>query len=120
VSPYVVDSKRCLSYATIELRVPELPDEIVKNLDGWLYGCDVCQDVCPWNRFQQVTEEKRFEPRQDNVSANLKNVLSLSHEEYVELFRGSAMKRTKLSGLQRNAQALLESNSEKEIDDEFE
>jgi epoxyqueuosine reductase len=114
VSPYVVDSKRCLSYATIELRSPKLPDEIVKNLDGWLYGCDVCQDVCPWNRFQQTSQEKRFEPRKDNISPQLEEILSLSHEEYVEKFRGSAMKRTKLSGLQRNAQALLESNSEKE------
>jgi epoxyqueuosine reductase len=119
VSPYVVDSERCLSYATIELRAPKLPDEIVKNLDGWLYGCDVCQDVCPWNRFQQTTEEKRFEPREINISADLDEILSLSSENYVEKFRGSAMKRTKLSGLQRNAQALIECNSEKKKD-EFE
>jgi epoxyqueuosine reductase len=119
VSPYVVDSERCLSYATIELRAPKLPDEIVKNLDGWLYGCDVCQDVCPWNRFQQTTEEKRFEPREINISADLDEILSLSSKNYVEKFRGSAMKRTKLSGLQRNAQALIECNSEKKKD-EFE
>ncbi len=120
VIPYVVDSKRCLSYATIELRAPTLPDDIVKDLNGWIYGCDVCQDVCPWNRFQQTTEEKRFEPRENNISADLQKILSLSTQEYVEMFRGSAMKRTKLSGLQRNAQALLESNLENEKNDDCE
>ena len=120
VAPYIVDSKRCLSYATIELRSPTLPDDIVNDLDGWLYGCDVCQDVCPWNRFQTMTEEQRFEPRKNNVSPNLQEILLLSHEDYVKKFRGSAMKRTKLSGLQRNAQALLKKNLEKNEKDEFE
>ncbi len=106
VAPYVVDSKACLSYATIELRTDELPAEISENLNGWLYGCDICQDVCPWNRFEKPTEETRFEPRPDNVSPDLDKIISLSHEEYVEKFRRSAMKRTKLSGLKRNAEAL--------------
>jgi len=107
IEPYLVDSKRCLSYATIELRTPQLPDDIAENLNGWLYGCDICQDVCPWNRFKKPTEETRFEPREGNVSADLQGILSLSHEEYIRKFRGSAMKRTKLGGLQRNASALL-------------
>ena len=117
IAPYLVDSKRCLSYATIELRAPQLPDEIVKNLDGWLYGCDVCQDVCPWNRFQKTTDEEKFEPRENNVTPKLDEILSLSHEEYVVRFRGSAIKRTKLSGLQRNAKALTEKVSENRDDD---
>ena len=108
VAPYVVDSKRCLSYATIELRSTELPENIKENLNGWLYGCDVCQDVCPWNRFEQPTEETRFEPRPDNVSSDLEAVLELSPETYAAKFRRSAMKRTKLGGLQRNARALLD------------
>jgi epoxyqueuosine reductase len=106
VAPYQVDSKRCLSYATIELRSPELPAEIEKNLNGWLYGCDICQDVCPWNRFEKPTGETGFEPRAGNVSADLEEILNLSTEKYAERFRRSAMKRTKLSGLQRNARAL--------------
>lgn len=114
IAPYLVDSKRCLSYATIELRTPTLPDEIVKDLNGWLYGCDVCQDVCPWNRFQKTTEETRFEPRENNISPDIESILSLSDEEYIQKFRGSAMKRTKLTGLQRNAQALIESILEKD------
>lgn len=104
--PYVVDSKKCISYATIELRAPELPEQIENNLSGWLYGCDICQDVCPWNRFEETTAEGRFAPRQGNVNAALTDILELTPETYAARFRGSAMKRAKLSGLQRNAQAL--------------
>jgi epoxyqueuosine reductase len=106
VAPYTVDSRKCLSYATIELRAPDFPEEIVKDLNGWLYGCDICQDVCPWNRFEKPTDEPRFEPRAGNVTAELDEILSLSPEKYAEKFRRSAMKRTKLAGLQRNALAL--------------
>jgi len=106
VEPFVVDSRACLSYATIELRSPELPVEITENLEGWLYGCDICQDVCPWNRFEKPTEETRFEPRKGDTSADLDELLNFDHEKYVERFRLSAMKRAKLSGLQRNAKAL--------------
>ena len=105
--PYVVDSNKCISYATIELRAPELPSSVEQNLSGWMYGCDICQDVCPWNRFEQVTGEARFAPREGNVNAKLRDIVELDHETYVERFRGSAMKRAKLSGLQRNARALL-------------
>lgn len=106
VEPFVVDSNRCISYATIELRAPELPGQVAENLDGWLYGCDVCQDVCPWNRFEQATAEIRFEPRAGNVSAGIDEILDLTPEEYAGRFRRSAIKRAKLSGLQRNARAL--------------
>jgi epoxyqueuosine reductase len=105
--PYVVDSNKCISYATIELREPELPINVAENLNGWLYGCDNCQDVCPWNRFEQVTDEVRFQPREGNDNASLNDVLELTPETYAERFRGSAMKRAKLAGLQRNARALL-------------
>lgn len=106
VAPFIVDSNRCISYATIELRAPEIPKPVAEHLDGWLYGCDTCQDVCPWNRFGQETNEQRFEPRPGNVTAGLNEILELSQEQYAERFRRSAMKRTKLSGLQRNARAL--------------
>lgn len=102
--PYVVDSNKCISYATIELRAPELPDEM--DLAGWLYGCDVCQDVCPWNRFEQLTTETRFAPREGNVDADLDDIFELTPETYAARYRGSAMKRAKLAGLQRNARAL--------------
>lgn len=105
--PYVLDSNKCISYATIELREPKMPEEIGERLEGWLYGCDICQDVCPWNRFQQVTSESRFQPREGNVNAPLSELLDLNQDAYAERFRGSAMKRAKLSGLQRNARTLL-------------
>jgi epoxyqueuosine reductase len=106
VEPYVVDSNKCISYATIELRSDDLPGDISANLNGWIYGCDICQDVCPWNRFQQPTEESRFTPRHGETSLDLDVVESLTPESYAERFRKSAMKRTKLSGLKRNANAL--------------
>ena len=106
IAPKTIDSRACLSYATIELRDAELPSEITENLNGWLYGCDICQDVCPWNRFEKPTDETRFEPRPGNVTADLDEILSLSPEKYAERFRRSAMKRTKLHGLQRNAKSL--------------
>jgi epoxyqueuosine reductase len=105
--PYVLDSNKCISYATIELRDAELPTDIAENLEGWFYGCDICQDVCPWNRFEQTTEEARFQPRAGNVNAALFEIAALTPATYAERFRGSAMKRAKLAGLQRNAQALL-------------
>ena len=105
--PYVVDSNKCISYATIELRTPELPEMVLQGLSGWLYGCDICQDVCPWNRFEEATNETRFEPRAGNVNAELDQIIRLTPETYAARFRGSAMKRAKLAGLQRNGRALL-------------
>lgn len=105
--PYVVDSNKCISYATIEFRGPELPAEIEQKLSGWVYGCDICQDVCPWNRFELPTDEPRFAPREGNVNVELRDIVELSHDRYVARYRGSAMKRAKLSGLQRNAKALM-------------
>lgn len=109
VEPYVVDSRKCISYATIELRDESLPVDISENLNGWLYGCDICQDVCPWNRFETPASESRFEPRQGETSLSLDRMSTMEHEQYVERFRRSAMKRTKLAGLKRNAAALLQS-----------
>ncbi|MFN2595914.1 MAG: tRNA epoxyqueuosine(34) reductase QueG [Pyrinomonadaceae bacterium] len=105
--PYVVDSNRCISHATIELCAPELPVEVADNLAGWLYGCDICQEVCPWNRFEQPTDEARFEPRAGQTSLPASDVLELTPETYAARFRRSAIKRAKLAGLQRNARALV-------------
>ena len=107
--PYVLDANLCVSHATIESRAPKICDDVAKNLEDWLYGCDICQDVCPWNQMTPTTNEPRFEPREGNVNASLSEILDLSPESYAELFRGSAMKRAKLSGLQRNARALISS-----------
>lgn len=112
VEPYVVDSRKCISYATIELRDETLPDDIAANLNGWVYGCDICQDVCPWNRFEKPTREAGFEPRNGETSLDLNKIAEMEHEDYVVRFRGSAMKRTKLAGLKRNANAVLSGQTE--------
>jgi epoxyqueuosine reductase len=106
VEPYVVDSNACISYGTIELRSEELPENIAQNLNGWFYGCDICQDVCPWNRFEKPTEEPRFEPRNEQTSIPLQDVIDLTPEQYAARFRKSAIKRAKITGLKRNAAAL--------------
>jgi epoxyqueuosine reductase len=108
VEPYVLDATLCISHATIESRAPQIREDVSRKLDGWLYGCDVCQDVCPWNHTAVVTSEDRFEPRNGNVNASLSEILELTPETYATRFRRSAMKRAKLSGLQRNARALAE------------
>ncbi len=116
VTPYVVDSRKCISYATIELRTEDLPAEIVESQTGWFYGCDICQDVCPWNRFEKPTSESRFEPRLGETSIAIKNVLALTPDTYAERFRRSAIKRAKLPALKRNALALESSFARNELD----
>jgi epoxyqueuosine reductase len=106
--PYLLDANKCISYATIELRRPEIPDEVGSKLENWLYGCDICQDVCPWNRFEQISEESAFQPRQGRVDFELSELAELTPELYAQRFRNSAIKRAKLSGLQRNARRLRE------------
>jgi len=107
VEPYVVDSAKCISYVTIESRDETIPAEVAEGLEGWLYGCDICQDVCPWNRFEKPTAETRFEPRLGETALDPDAVIAMSHDDYVKRFRGSAVKRAKLSGLQRNAKYLI-------------
>ncbi len=99
---YVVDGSKCISYATIELRGDQLPDEFKGKMESWIYGCDICQDVCPWNRFSTPHLEKRFQPRERLFSMSTSDWEDLSEEVYRELFRKSAVKRTKFEGLKRN------------------
>ncbi len=110
VDEYLLDSNKCISYLTIEHR-GEIPDEVKPRLENWVYGCDICQDVCPWNRFQKETSERAFNPRKHNVAPKLEELVNLSQEEFSERFRTSAMKRTKREGLERNAKAVLEGSN---------
>ncbi len=108
VEPYVVDANRCLAYHTIENRQPELPPEILPKLEGWVAGCDICQEVCPWNqRFAQPTDIEDFAGRSPLLSASLEQLATLSETEWDQLTRGSALRRIKPAQWRRNAQALL-------------
>ena len=108
VSPYVVDANRCIAYHTIENRAVTLPTEIAKNLQGWVAGCDICQDVCPWNqRFAQVTDVEDFQPRPENLSPRLDELANLTIEEWDRRFISSALRRIKPQQWRRNAQANL-------------
>ncbi len=104
--PYVVDARRCISYWTIEVK-PEIPipDTIAEHLEGWLFGCDICQEVCPWNRFQQPTIEQRFHP-QVGTTLPLEKIEAMNEEEFHQMFQGTPVKRAKLAGLKRTARAL--------------
>ncbi len=106
VEPYVLDSNKCISYLTIEHRESISP-ELASNFQNWVYGCDICQDVCPWNRFQQPTAEAAFAPRTYNLAPTLTELAELTEEEFHERYRKSPIKRTKHAGLVRNARAVL-------------
>jgi epoxyqueuosine reductase len=107
---YKIDSNKCISYRSIEHRGPFKVDE--NELQGWIYGCDICQEVCPWNKkFNVSTSEKAFYPRKEIMEWEDNDWASLDEEGFRKLFKDSAVKRTKYSGLDRN----IKNNLEKEI-----
>ncbi len=104
--PYVVDANRCIAYHTIENRNETLPPEIVPHLNNWVAGCDICQDVCPWNqRFAQPTTVDEFQPYPLNLAPTLNDLANLSETEWDERFRASALRRIKPTLWRRNARA---------------
>ena len=101
VRPYVVDGSRCISYFTIELK-DEIPKIFRDSFDDWIFGCDVCQDVCPWNRFSTPHKEPRFDPKSELLEFDKRDWEELTEEVFQKVFRKSAVKRTKFPGLKRN------------------
>ncbi len=101
VAPYVVDGSKCISYFTIELK-ENIPTEMKGKLDDWVFGCDVCQDVCPWNRFSKPQNEPLFHPNPELLSFTKKDWEEITAETFAKVFKNSAVKRTKLEGLKRN------------------
>ncbi|TYP76025.1 epoxyqueuosine reductase [Aquimarina intermedia] len=105
VDPYVVDGSKCISYLTIELK-DALPSEFKDTMDNWMFGCDVCQDVCPWNRFSKPHSEPLFNPKPELLEMTKKDWEEITQEVFSKVFQKSAVKRTKFSGLQRNIEFL--------------
>ena len=100
-----------LSYLTIENR-GSFSNEIEKKISGWIYGCDICQEVCPWNiKFSQISNEPSFQPRKNIINRTIDSWSEITKDEFIQLFRNSAIKRTKFSGLKRNIDAIKQSNN---------
>ncbi len=102
---YVVDANRCISYLTIESRAEVFPEELEREIGSWIFGCDICQDVCPWNKFKRPASEPRFLPRPGAIDTPLSTWAGLTPENFNAQFKGSAVKRAKPEGFQRNVAA---------------
>ncbi len=107
VEPYVVDGSKCISYFTIELK-DNIPIEFKGKFDDWMFGCDVCQDVCPWNRFSKPHNEPLLNPHSELLSMSKNDWEEITEETFKKVFKNSAVKRTKFTGLKRNINYLKE------------
>ena len=101
VAPYVVDGSKCISYLTIELK-NEIPAEFKGKMGNWMFGCDICQDVCPWNKFSVLHTEPAFIPHHDLLGINSAEWQEITQDTFNKVFKNSAVKRTKFKGLKKN------------------
>ena len=113
VQPGVVDSNRCISYLTIELR-ESIPDEFSGRMDGWIFGCDVCQEVCPWNRFSKKNQEQEFQPKGEWPEFTNREWQEITEEIFKRNFSESAVSRTGFEGLKRNIRMASSPEKKKE------
>ncbi len=102
----VIDGSRCISYFTIELKDQLIPDKMKGQFDNWMFGCDTCQEVCPWNRFSQPHQENAFQPIPEILNLSSREWQELTEEEFKKIFRHSPLSRSKYSGIQRNLKFL--------------
>ncbi len=102
---YIVDGSKCISYLTIELK-NEIPDTFSDQMQNWMFGCDICQQVCPWNRFSKSHNEEKFNPKEKLLKMRKPDWEDITEEIFDKLFEGSAVKRTKFEGLKRNIEFL--------------
>ena len=102
VAPGVVDGSKCISYFTIELKDQLIPDKMKGQFDGWMFGCDTCQDVCPWNRFSKAHQEAEFSPVPAILNFSTRDWEELTEEAFKTIFRHSPLKRSKFAGIRRN------------------
>ena len=105
VQPEVIDASKCISYLTIELK-EAIPNEFAGKMENWVFGCDICQDVCPWNRFSRPHREPAFQPNLELSQFSNKEWIEMTEETFKRVFTKSAVKRTKFSGIKRNVDFL--------------
>ena len=105
IAPYQIDGSKCISYLTIELK-DQIPNEFKDKMDNWAFGCDVCQTVCPWNRFANEHEEESFTPKEELLKIKKNELNEITEEVFDKVFKNSAIKRTKFDGLKRNIKFL--------------
>ncbi|MBY5956540.1 tRNA epoxyqueuosine(34) reductase QueG [Membranicola marinus] len=110
---YLLDGSKCISFSTIEKKGP-IPETFEGKMEDWIFGCDICQEVCPWNRFSTPHDEPAFDPHPDLLSLSKEEWQNLSRERFQELFRKSPVKRTKYEGLKRNIEFIAERESTSE------
>jgi epoxyqueuosine reductase len=101
IAPYKIDGSKCISYLTIELK-DQIPSEFKGKMDNWVFGCDACQTVCPWNRFSKQNNEASFDSSRELLTLNKKDWIEMTEDVFETLFQNSAIKRTKYEGLKRN------------------
>lgn len=114
LEPYVLDSRLCISYLTIELK-DKIPNELREGVQNNIYGCDICQDVCPWNKRAHITDKSEYEPREELFNPDLSYISGLSVEDFRKKFKGSPIKRTKRRGLLRNTLVAIGNSGEREF-----
>ncbi len=106
VSPTEVDGSKCISYLTIELKDALIPSGLQNKMDGWMFGCDICQEVCPWNRFAKPNDEPHFTPIPEILNLSLREWQQMTEDTFRKAFKNSPLKRSKWTGIQRNIKAL--------------
>jgi len=106
VSPAVIDGSKCISYLTIELKDEIIPEGLSDKMEGWMFGCDICQDVCPWNRFSQPMQQEAFKPFPEVLYLSKAEWEALDEQSFKTIFKNSPLKRTKWKGIQRNLSVL--------------
>jgi epoxyqueuosine reductase len=114
LAPYQLDSNKCISYLTIEKRGP-IPKDMREGIGRHVFGCDICQDVCPWNRKAPATNAAEFQPRESLINPALEWLAEMSAEEFRKKFRGSPLRRTKRSGLRRNMAIAMGNSGNREF-----
>jgi len=112
--PYILDASKCISYLTIECWDKPITAEFKDKMENWIFGCDICQDVCPWNRFQQSTDEKRYSPKEGNTNPKLDKMATLTEDEFKRQYKKSPVKRTGWKNFIRNVKTVIQSQQKYE------